>query len=241
MNIKFLKISIALATCVAISSPGAAAVFNNGSFETQDYTGWELSDDTAVTSAGTWGIATNELIAAGATLFDHNDSVFVAQTSTGLPRTYAPSDGDFMSFLLITAAASHTLKQEVVLPNSVTTIFWDMFYENLGVPFFANQQLLVSLRDASNTLHTLFITDSSEPLAVPNMTAFSADVSAFAGQTVSFEVNLNIRNGFFDAGFDNFRTNLEEPENEVPEPGTLALLGIGLAGLGLVRRRRKSF
>ena len=30
------------------------------------------------------------------------------------------------------------------------------------------------------------------------------------------------------------------PPTQVPEPGTLALLGIGLAGFGLARRRKKA-
>lgn len=38
-------------------------------------------------------------------------------------------------------------------------------------------------------------------------------------------------------GFDNLKFDV--PSGTVPEPGTLALLGLGLAGFGLTRRRRK--
>ncbi len=38
-------------------------------------------------------------------------------------------------------------------------------------------------------------------------------------------------------GFDNITFGSTNP-NRVPEPGTLALLGLGLAGVGLSRRRK---
>ncbi len=39
---------------------------------------------------------------------------------------------------------------------------------------------------------------------------------------------------------DNVSLDLLQQQTGVPEPGTLALFGIGIAGLGLMRRRRKS-
>ena len=42
-----------------------------------------------------------------------------------------------------------------------------------------------------------------------------------------------------DAGDDYFKLSGVQYVERVPEPGTLALLGLGIAGLGLARRRRR--
>ncbi len=70
---------------------------------------------------------------------------------------------------------------------------------------------------AKNAQATLFGVDSG--------TLFTINTSTGAATSI----------GFNGIGFD----GLAFSNNIVPEPGTLALFGLGLLGLGVMRRRRK--
>ena len=69
----------------------------------------------------------------------------------------------------------------------------------------------------------------------PNpFTAYSFDISSFVSGGGTFQIRFaEVDNQlFFNAGVDNVTVNV------VPEPATLALLGLGLAGIGFSRRKQ---
>lgn len=234
---------LAVLTVLLVPTVTTAGIINGG-FETGDYTGWTLLETSGVPSFGTWGIASNgQTINPGDSVFDHYDGVDVVQNSPGLPRTYNTLDGsDFMAIQLQTGPEYHFgANQVMTLASDALTLEWDMFYDNHAGEFLVNddpvnltgQFLAIVLLDAAgiNVLDTAFITNPGDPLSI-GMTHFVHDISAFAGQTVMLAIQMDVDLFFFDAGFDNFQIT------EAPEPGTLALLGIGLFGLGLARRRK---
>ncbi|MCK6386935.1 PEP-CTERM sorting domain-containing protein [Zoogloea sp.] len=67
------------------------------------------------------------------------------------------------------------------------------------------------------------------------------DLSALSGSTVSirfqFQSDISISNSGFN--MDNLLISNEPVSSAVPEPTSFALLGLGLAGLGLSRRKRR--
>lgn len=188
----------------------------NGSFETGDYTGWTLFENSGVPISGTWGIASDgQTVNPEDLVFDFFDGIDVEQYSLGLPHTYTATNGNYLALQLQNDPETHRMSQDMTVPtcSTRTILSWDMEYHNWAeevveegfVP--SAQTLSVYLRDVNTDaiLETLFqTTQGIDPQSIP-MTAFSADISAYAGMTVRLDVEMQVQLFFFDAAFDNFK------------------------------------
>jgi hypothetical protein len=80
-------------------------------------------------------------------------------------------------------------------------------------------------------------------IETPNTGITWADFIAEAGSTDIGFISLDLDGGYSEPGqqvdVNDFTVNGDVLEAATPEPGTYGLLGLGLAGLGLLRRRSK--
>ncbi len=186
-----------------------SSIVANGSFETGDYTGWTLQEQPTSPTSGTWGIATDgDVIQANQSVFDFADQTNVQEFSPGLPFTYRATDGTKVAFQLQNGGQDHRMFQTIALPACQPLLLWDMAYNNHSGGFDPNNQVLaVRIRNPADdsVLATPFQTNAVDPLVVPAMTAFQADLTAFSGQTVRLDYEMIVNNFFFDAEFDDIR------------------------------------
>ena len=90
------------------------------------------------------------------------------------------------------------------------------------------------------TIQFLSDPDFNGNFAIPNLASGALRFYGFQSSATDIQsVVISFNDGFFGFSLDNF-TFGGTPSTDVPEPTALALLGLGLAGMGLLRKRRSA-
>lgn len=195
------------------SSAMAGQVIQNGGFETGTFSGW--------TTSSTGG---------------SSNAFYISSATTAPMSGYATpgaETGVFYALASQTGPGSQTLSQSFTkVAGGKYILSYDMFV-NSHAAFDANNQFSrVDLLSGSTVLRNLFLGAPSET----DYKHYSFDISNTISAAGTYQLRfLSLQNNFFqEQGVDNVSLI-----SEVPEPVSLGLMGIGLLGLALSRRKQK--
>lgn len=227
MITKASRLAIALTCILATSAASATELLQNGGFETGNFSGWTTTTN-GVQELMPWSVG-----GSGGGWFGSTSPL------AGAFSAYNGFDGD--------AGLVYELYQDVIIPSSTAatlTTNHRIVFDSLGIGSTLDRMFEISIRDLSNVILASLYSESITMNGAGNTDLGwnnqVFDVSAFAGSTVRVHFREFIPETFTGPAnleLDNLSLSAV---TSVPEPASLALLGIGIAGLALSKRRSKA-